>query len=63
VRRIEGLIIQAEEDQDHDHEILLESEAPDLLGPSVVMLNATQNKVPRDWNHLYNHQRLYRVHE
>lgn len=63
MRRIEGLIIQAEEDQDHDLEILLESEAPDLFGQSVVMLNATQYKVPRDWNHLYNHHRLYRVQE
>jgi len=63
VRRTEGLIIQAEEDHDHDHEILLESEAPGLHSQSVVVLNATQIQVSRDWIPTLPPYRLYRVHE
>lgn len=41
MRRVEELITLAEEDDDLNREILLESEAPDLHGQSVVVLYTT----------------------
>ena len=65
MRRTEGLIIQAEEDYDHDHEILLESEAPGLHSQSVVVLNATQIQVRKNITTLdpNSHSCSFRCHE